>query len=74
MRGCLQNSMRATVELHEKSREGLPPVKTKVTLGKEDLSVKVNKTPKMTFCSSCLDLSSLPQCVLRSVTEEEEFL
>lgn len=36
--------MRATVELHEDSREGLPPVKAKVTLGKEDLSIKVNPT------------------------------
>ncbi|KAF3835962.1 hypothetical protein F7725_028520 [Dissostichus mawsoni] len=35
-----KNSMRATVELHEDSEEGLPPVKAKVTLGKEDLSVK----------------------------------
>uniref|UniRef100_A0A8C7Z034 Protein-serine/threonine kinase n=1 Tax=Oryzias sinensis TaxID=183150 RepID=A0A8C7Z034_9TELE len=35
-----KNSMRATVELHENSAEGLPPVKTRVTLGKEDLSVK----------------------------------
>uniref|UniRef100_A0A3B4XE43 Protein-serine/threonine kinase n=1 Tax=Seriola lalandi dorsalis TaxID=1841481 RepID=A0A3B4XE43_SERLL len=39
-----KNSMRATVELHENSKEGLPPVKAKVTLGKEDLSVKVNRT------------------------------
>ena len=39
---CLQNSMRATVELHEQSKEELPPVKTRVTLGKEDLSIKVN--------------------------------
>lgn len=30
------------MELHENSAEGLPPVKTRVTLGKEDLSVKVN--------------------------------
>lgn len=36
--------MRATVELHENSTEGLPPVKAKVTLGKEDLSIKVNQT------------------------------
>uniref|UniRef100_A0A8P4KDZ4 Protein-serine/threonine kinase n=1 Tax=Dicentrarchus labrax TaxID=13489 RepID=A0A8P4KDZ4_DICLA len=35
-----KNSMRATVELHENSAEGLPPVKAKVTLGKEDLSIK----------------------------------
>lgn len=35
--------MRATVELHENSQEELPPVKAKVTLGKEDLSVKVNQ-------------------------------
>lgn len=32
------------MELHENSKEGLPPVKTKVTLGKEDLSIKVNST------------------------------
>uniref|UniRef100_A0A3B5JVX5 Protein-serine/threonine kinase n=1 Tax=Takifugu rubripes TaxID=31033 RepID=A0A3B5JVX5_TAKRU len=37
-----KNSMRATVELHETSREGLPPVKAKVTLGKEDLSIKIS--------------------------------
>uniref|UniRef100_A0A3P9L851 Protein-serine/threonine kinase n=1 Tax=Oryzias latipes TaxID=8090 RepID=A0A3P9L851_ORYLA len=37
-----KNSMRATVELHENSAEGLPPVKTRVTLGKEDLSVKIS--------------------------------
>lgn len=33
--------MRATVELYENSNEELPPIKTKVTLGKEDLSIKV---------------------------------
>ena len=38
---CVQNSMRATVELHENSAGGLPPVKAKVTLGKEDLSILV---------------------------------
>lgn len=32
------------MELHGNSREGLPPVKAKVTLGKEDLSIKVNQT------------------------------
>ncbi|XP_056155894.1 pyruvate dehydrogenase (acetyl-transferring) kinase isozyme 3, mitochondrial isoform X2 [Lampris incognitus] len=37
-----KNSMRATVELHENSNEGLPPVKTQVTLGKEDLSIKIS--------------------------------
>ncbi|XP_010764061.1 pyruvate dehydrogenase (acetyl-transferring) kinase isozyme 3, mitochondrial [Notothenia coriiceps] len=37
-----KNSMRATVELHEDNEEGLPPVKAKVTLGKEDLSVKIS--------------------------------
>ncbi|KAI4795891.1 hypothetical protein KUCAC02_029586 [Chaenocephalus aceratus] len=37
-----KNSMRATVELHEDNVEGLPPVKAKVTLGKEDLSVKIS--------------------------------
>lgn len=34
--------MRATVELHEGKREGYPSIKTLVTLGKEDLSIKVN--------------------------------
>lgn len=29
------------METHEKSEGGLPPVKVKVTLGKEDLSIKV---------------------------------
>lgn len=33
--------MRATVELYEGKSEGYPPVKTLVTLGKEDLSIKV---------------------------------
>jgi pyruvate dehydrogenase kinase 2/3/4 len=33
--------MRATVELHEDKKEGYPAVKTLVTLGKEDLSIKV---------------------------------
>uniref|UniRef100_A0A3Q3J3T6 Protein-serine/threonine kinase n=1 Tax=Monopterus albus TaxID=43700 RepID=A0A3Q3J3T6_MONAL len=37
-----KNSMRATVELHENSKEGLPPIKAKVTLGKEDLSIKIS--------------------------------
>ncbi|KAL2085871.1 hypothetical protein ACEWY4_019191 [Coilia grayii] len=37
-----KNSMRATVEMHEKGKEGLPPVKAKVTLGKEDLSIKIS--------------------------------
>ncbi|KAI5096811.1 pyruvate dehydrogenase (acetyl-transferring) kinase isozyme 3, mitochondrial isoform X2 [Silurus meridionalis] len=36
------NSMRATVELHENNTEGLPPVKALVTLGKEDLSIKMS--------------------------------
>ncbi|MBN3282911.1 PDK3 kinase, partial [Polyodon spathula] len=31
----------ATVELHEGRREGIPPIKTMVTLGKEDLSIKI---------------------------------
>ena len=34
--------MRATVELYEDRKEGYPAVKTLVTLGKEDLSIKVN--------------------------------
>ncbi|KAI2651188.1 [Pyruvate dehydrogenase (acetyl-transferring)] kinase isozyme 3, mitochondrial [Labeo rohita] len=38
----IQNSMRATVELYENSSEGLPPVKAMVTLGKEDLSIKIS--------------------------------
>ena len=38
---CFQNSMRATVELYEDRKEGYPAVKTLVTLGKEDLSIKV---------------------------------
>lgn len=33
--------MRATVELYEDRKEGYPAVKTLVTLGKEDLSIKV---------------------------------
>lgn len=41
----VQNSMRATVELYENNSEGLPPVKAMVTLGKEDLSIKVKHMP-----------------------------
>uniref|UniRef100_A0A671PUR1 Protein-serine/threonine kinase n=1 Tax=Sinocyclocheilus anshuiensis TaxID=1608454 RepID=A0A671PUR1_9TELE len=37
-----KNAMRATNELHEGSKEGLPLIKAKVTLGKEDLSVKIS--------------------------------
>ncbi|XP_051533554.1 pyruvate dehydrogenase (acetyl-transferring) kinase isozyme 3, mitochondrial-like isoform X1 [Myxocyprinus asiaticus] len=37
-----KNSMRATVELHENNSEGLPPVEALVTLGKEDLSIKIS--------------------------------
>ncbi|XP_073422001.1 pyruvate dehydrogenase kinase, isozyme 3 [Dendrobates tinctorius] len=37
-----KNSMRATVEQHESRAKALPPVKTLVTLGKEDLSIKIS--------------------------------
>ncbi|XP_077051715.1 pyruvate dehydrogenase kinase, isozyme 3b isoform X2 [Siphateles boraxobius] len=37
-----KNSMRATVELYENNSEGLSPVKAMVTLGKEDLSIKIS--------------------------------
>ncbi|XP_067280831.1 pyruvate dehydrogenase kinase, isozyme 3b [Pseudorasbora parva] len=37
-----KNSMRATVELYENNSEELPPVKAMVTLGKEDLSIKIS--------------------------------
>uniref|UniRef100_A0A8D0EEN8 Protein-serine/threonine kinase n=1 Tax=Salvator merianae TaxID=96440 RepID=A0A8D0EEN8_SALMN len=37
-----KNSMRATVELHEGKCESYPSVKTLVTLGKEDLSIKIS--------------------------------
>ncbi|KAF5896416.1 pyruvate dehydrogenase (acetyl-transferring) kinase isozyme 3, mitochondrial-like, partial [Clarias magur] len=37
-----KNSMRATVELHESDKEGLPPVTALVTLGNEDLSIKIS--------------------------------
>uniref|UniRef100_F7D084 Protein-serine/threonine kinase n=1 Tax=Equus caballus TaxID=9796 RepID=F7D084_HORSE len=37
-----KNSMRATVELYEDRKEGYPSVKTLVTLGKEDLSIKIS--------------------------------
>lgn len=47
-----QNSMRATVELHENRKEGYPAVKTLVTLGKEDLSIKVSFCFHFTFIIS----------------------
>lgn len=74
------------MELHENSKEGLPPVKTKVTLGKEDLSIKVNLTHiciiKVLFRSvlafivfKLFHLSIvLILLVSRSATEEEESL
>ncbi|KAG7484359.1 hypothetical protein MATL_G00048360 [Megalops atlanticus] len=37
-----KNSMRATVELYDGKLEGLPPVTALVTLGKEDLSIKIS--------------------------------
>uniref|UniRef100_A0A452H4A0 Protein-serine/threonine kinase n=1 Tax=Gopherus agassizii TaxID=38772 RepID=A0A452H4A0_9SAUR len=37
-----KNSMRATVELHEGRKEGYTSIKTLVTLGKEDLSIKIS--------------------------------
>ncbi|XP_043848758.1 pyruvate dehydrogenase kinase, isozyme 3 isoform X3 [Dromiciops gliroides] len=37
-----KNSMRATVELYEDKKEGYPSIKTLVTLGKEDLSIKIS--------------------------------
>ncbi|XP_053313308.1 pyruvate dehydrogenase kinase, isozyme 3 [Spea bombifrons] len=37
-----KNSMRATVELHEDRMESLPPIRTLVTMGKEDLSIKIS--------------------------------
>ncbi|XP_068126068.1 pyruvate dehydrogenase kinase, isozyme 3 [Hyperolius riggenbachi] len=37
-----KNSMRATVEQHEGKAAALPPIKTLVTLGKEDLSIKIS--------------------------------
>lgn len=36
-----QNAMRATVEMHETSAS-LPPVKVRVSLGSEDLTIKVD--------------------------------
>uniref|UniRef100_A0A4W4F0D7 Protein-serine/threonine kinase n=1 Tax=Electrophorus electricus TaxID=8005 RepID=A0A4W4F0D7_ELEEL len=35
-----KNAMRATVEHHEDDKDDLPPIKAKVTLGMEDLSIK----------------------------------
>uniref|UniRef100_A0A2K5C2G0 Protein-serine/threonine kinase n=1 Tax=Aotus nancymaae TaxID=37293 RepID=A0A2K5C2G0_AOTNA len=37
-----KNSMRATVELYQDKKEAYPAVKTLVTLGKEDLSIKIS--------------------------------
>lgn len=73
------------MELHENSKEGLPPVKTKVTLGKEDLSIKVNLTHiciikvlfrgVLAFVFKLFHLSIvLILLVSRSATEEEESL
>lgn len=39
-----QNAMRATVETHETSAT-LPPVKVRVSLGSEDLTIKVGPVP-----------------------------
>ena len=38
---CPQNAMRATVETHETSPT-LPPIKVRVSLGSEDLTIKVD--------------------------------
>lgn len=74
--------MRATVELHEDSLDGLPPVKARVTLGKEDLSVKVNQSNVPANQALRLTVGVMvppewtfipPASVLRSVTVEEEF-
>lgn len=46
--------MRATVEHHEENKD-LPPVKAKVTLGMEDLSIKVS----LTLCMSPLVYSTV---------------
>lgn len=43
--------MRATVELHEGKREGYPSIKTLVTLGKEDLSIKVS-AQRLSSCAT----------------------
>uniref|UniRef100_A0AAY5E9A2 Protein-serine/threonine kinase n=1 Tax=Electrophorus electricus TaxID=8005 RepID=A0AAY5E9A2_ELEEL len=37
-----KNAMRATVEHHEDDKDDLPPIKAKVTLGMEDLSIKIS--------------------------------
>ncbi|XP_063300364.1 pyruvate dehydrogenase kinase, isozyme 3 [Pelobates fuscus] len=37
-----KNSMRATVERYEHQMDRLPPIKTLVTMGKEDLSIKIS--------------------------------
>lgn len=51
---CFQNAMRATNELHEGSKEGLPLIKAKVTLGKEDLSVKVSLFANQFSLQTCM--------------------
>lgn len=72
---CFQNAMRATNELHEGSEEGLPPIKAKVTLGKEDLSVKVSFFIKHVLCqhrdTARLDPDLSVFFYHRSVIEEE---
>lgn len=55
--------MRATVELHQTSGEGLPPVKAKVTLGKEDLSIKVRQPPPSPILSPGCRSSCPTVCV-----------
>lgn len=64
----LQNSMRATVELHETSGEGLPPVKAKVTLGNEDLSIKVKQTHQTALLASACPLQQPPPPTLTTST------
>lgn len=44
-----QNAMRATVETHEMSLT-LPPIKVQVSLGSEDLTIKVEREREVLLC------------------------
>lgn len=69
-----QNAMRATVETHEASLT-LPPIKVRVSLGSEDLTIKVAFSPSPSVLGAVdldLDLLPPPSCS-RCQTVEAEY-